>query len=1095
MKQSYTPSESAFIGRCRRMLLFVTLMLCCIALPAAAKQRSEVAGTVRDEAGAPLPGVAVTVSGTSRGTTTDGEGRFSIRADAADKLNFSFLGYKPYVTQVGTKTALDVQLTVDNTNLDEVVVIGYGVQRRRDIVGAVETIKGDLIAGRKTANVSRALQGQVPGLTLTFSDGKPSRNATIRIRGVENSIGAGGSALTLVDGMETDMNTVNPSDIESITVLKDASSTAVYGAKGTFGVILITTKKPDSGHVSVTYDGSYSIFTRTVEPRTVNNGLAWTDAFLESYKGRYNANPSSINNAMNPFTSSWYNELVKRNSDKSYEKWDVNAQGRYEYFGNYDWHDIVYKDWTSGQQHNVSVSGGGKVAKFLVSGRYFQQDGIYNYGKEDYKQYNIRGKVNIQVTPWLTLDNSLDFMKRKIYQPRVAEGNQLIQRQMEIVGAPMIGARNADGTWTHAATYIGIAGFEEGTSWEKYGKNDVHETATLTASLIKDVLVAKADFAYFYSHTDRSRARNLSTYYEGPELSSTQPATSQYRDYDYDTDRWTASATLTYTPKLGDAHSLSVMGGFNAEEETVMRTYLYREGIIIPDKVNPSLIDGDQIIWQDNGSYSASLAGFFYRLHYAYKGKYLVEASGRYDGNSKFPTSQRWGFFPSASVGWRISEEGFLAASRSWLDNLKVRFSAGTAGNGLISDAYAYLPLMELNTSNVVSGGSTFRYTRAPAPVPRSLTWEKATTYNLGLDFEALNGRLSFVADIYRRNTSDMYVVGAELPAVYGNQAPKGNYADMRTDGWEASVSWRDNFRLAGKDFHYSIRAAVWDSTSKITKYTSKTGTLPTIYKTNYYEGMTLGEIWGYKVLGLFESDEEAAGWADQSKFQYFVGGWKKGDLKLADLDDSNAVDNGSNTIGDHGDLVKIGNTSPRYCYSITTSFNWNGIGLSMMWQGVGKRDWYPAKDSGYFWGKYGRAYGFYLPWQDQDNRYTDDNGNTSAYWPRLRGYQAEHSNGIMSNANDRYLQDASYIRLKNLTLDYTFPKRIARKLHMQSLRIYFVGENLWTYSPLQKYAKNFDPEGISAGDADFGSVAGTNGDGYGYPVMRTFTFGVNVTF
>ena len=549
MKQSNTSSNPHGSRRC--LLLFAMLFACCcIALPTAAQQAGNVTGTVSDETGAPLPGVAVTVPGTGRGTTTDNDGRYSIRVDRTDKLSFNFLGYKPYTTTVGSQTKIDVQLTVDNTNLDEVVVVGYGLQRRRDIVGAVETIKGDLIAERKTANVSRALQGQIPGLTLTFSDGKPSRNATIRIRGVDNSIGAGGSALTLVDGVEADMNTVNPSDIESITVLKDASSTAVYGAKGTFGVILITTKTPEAGSVRVTYDGSYSIFTRTVEPQTINNGLAWTDAFLESYRGRYNANPSSINNAMNPFTSDWYDELVKRNSDSSYEKWRVNGQGRYEYFGNYDWHDIVYRDWTSGQQHNLSVSGGGKVAKFLVSGRYFQQDGVYNYGDEDYKQYNIRGKVSIQIAPWLTLDNSLDFMKRKIFQPRVAEGNQLIQRQMEIVGAPMIGATNADGTWTNAATYIGIAGFDEGTSWEKYAKNDIRESASLTAHLIKDVLVAKADFAYFYNHTDRSRARNLCTYYYGPELSATQPATSQYRDYDYDTDQWTTSATLTYTPNL-----------------------------------------------------------------------------------------------------------------------------------------------------------------------------------------------------------------------------------------------------------------------------------------------------------------------------------------------------------------------------------------------------------------------------------------------------------------------------------------------------------------------------------------------------------------
>ena len=402
---------------------------------------------------------------------------------------------------------------------------------------------------------------------------------------------------------------------------------------------------------------------------------------------------------------------------------------------------------------------------------------------------------------------------------------------------------------------------------------------------------------------------------------------------------------------------------------------------------------------------------------------------------------------------------------------------------------------MELKTSDVVSGGTTFRYTKGPAPVPESLTWEKATTYNLGLDFEALNGRLSFVGDIYRRNTSDMYVVGAELPAVYGNQAPKGNYADMRTDGWEASISWRDNFRLAGKDFHYSVRAAVWDSRSKITKYTSKTGTLPTIYKTNYYEGMTLGEIWGYKVLGLFESDEEAAGWADQSKFQYFVGGWKKGDLKLADLDDSNTVDNGSNTIGDHGDLVKIGNTTPRYSYSIQGGVRWNGIGISMMWQGVGKRDWYPAKESGYFWGQYGRPYSMALPWHNSD-RWSPT--NRGAYWPRLVGYSASDSGLILAQPNTRYVQDASYIRLKNLTIDYNFPKELVNKIGLQALKIYVSGENLLTFSPLKKYAKNYDPEGIYAGDADYGTNkfgSDNFGDGDGYPVMKSYTIGLSITF
>ena len=340
-----------------------------------------------------------------------------------------------------------------------------------------------------------------------------------------------------------------------------------------------------------------------------------------------------------------------------------------------------------------------------------------------------------------------------------------------------------------------------------------------------------------------------------------------------------------------------------------------------------------------------------------------------------------------------------------------------------------------------------------------------------------------------------MYVVGEELPAVFGNSAPKGNYADMRTDGWEASLSWRDSHTVAGKALSYNIKVAVWDNVSKITRYTSKTGTLPTNYKVNYYEGMTLGEMWGYKCDGLFQSDEEAQTWANYSKFTNRSATWQAGDPRYLDLNGDGYVNNGNNTIYDHGDLVKIGNTTPRYSYSIQGGVRWNGIGISMMWQGVGKRDWYPAKESGYFWGQYGRPYSMALPWQNSD-RWSPT--NRDAYWPRLVGYSASDSGLILSQPNTRYMQDASYIRLKNLTIDYNFPKELVNKIGLQALKIYVSGENLLTFSPLKKYAKNYDPEGIYAGDADYGTdKLGTDnfGDGDGYPVMKSYTIGLSITF
>lgn len=1082
-----------------RFAFLITLLL---TIPFVAFAQNTVKGVVTDKSGETLPGVVVTVHGTTRGTVTDNNGAFSIQAASADVLEVSCLGYKQQAVPVNGASSLTVVLTEDSTTLDESVVVGYGVQKRRDIVGAIETLGGEALDERKTSSVSRALQGQIPGVTLTFVDGKPTTNAAIKIRGNTTSIGSGGSALVLVDGMETDMNTVNPDDIESISVLKDASSAAVYGAKGTFGVILITTKAPKDEAVHVSYDGSLSILSRVVVPQTVNNGLKWFEEYRESYFSRYQSYSNSINNALPAFTSDWYEELKKRDADPSYEKWRVNSSGQYEYFGNYDWHDIVFRKATTANQHNVSISGGGKKVKFLVSGRYFGQDGIYNYGDEKFQQFNVRAKTDVELASWLKFSNNLSFMRRSNFQPRVAEGSQTIQRQMEIVGSPLIGVKNPDGTWTHAATYIGLAGFEEGTSWWKYNKNDVREKAELTASFFDSQLVINADFTYFYNYTDRQNCRNIYTYYSGPNATGTQPATSFLYEYFYNDNRWTTTETVTYTPHLGDKHKLTLMAGFNAEDETYLKTELYRDNILFANKVNPSLIEGENFTWKDNGSFSASLAGAFYRAHYNFADRYLVELSGRYDGNSKFPSNQRWGFFPSGSVAWRLSEEPFMSGTKEWLDNAKIRLSVGTAGNGLISNAYAYLSTMSLSDSSIADGGSKFKYTTAPSPVPDGLTWERNTTYNIGVDLEMLNGRLNFVGDVYRKMTTDMYVVGAELPAVYGNAAPKGNYADMKTDGWEFSLGWRDSFKLGGSDFSYGIKGMIWDSRSWITRYTSKTGTLPTIYSTAYYEGMELGEIWGYQIEGLFESAEEAENWADQSKFKYFTGNWEAGDLKIADLNDDNVINNGANTINDHGDLKKIGNLQPRYCYSVSLNAGWHGVGLSMMFQGVGQRDWYPQGGSGYFWGMYNRAYGFCLPWQTAENRYSDINPDVNAYWPKMRGYQSQYSGGIMFHANDRFLQKASYLRLKNVTLDYTLPAKVTRKFKVERLRFYLTGENLLTWTPLKEHAPNFDPEAISLGDNEFGitTSAGSNansaqGAGYSYPTMRNLTLGVSITF
>lgn len=428
-------------------------------------------------------------------------------------------------------------------------------------------------------------------------------------------------------------------------------------------MILLTTKKPQKGSAKVTYNGTFTFYKRATKPEMVTNGYDYTTSFLESYVNAFGKDPSNINNVFK-FSRTWYNELARRNSDPSYEKWRVNNRNVYEYFGNTNWYDVFYKDYTTGHQHNISVTGGGDVASYYVSGRMFEQDGIYNAGDEKYQQFNVKAKGIVNVKPWLRVENTTDFMYRYSHQPTSHTGisttPMTVSRMLNHQAYPVALVTNPDGTWTEAAVYTGWAGFVEGNSWRKDRKFDMNNRTAVTIDLLKDVLVAAADVSFYFNQTDRRQAVNSYTYYTGPDSSGERPSGSLYEERSYNRQKVASSATLTYTPRLGDNHSLSIMGGWNIEDYTYKSNLMSREGIIIPGKPNFSLLEGEAMTLKDNGSYDWGLVGAFYRVSYSYKGKYLLEASGRYDGNSKFPSNQRWGFFPSGSVGWRISEENFM---------------------------------------------------------------------------------------------------------------------------------------------------------------------------------------------------------------------------------------------------------------------------------------------------------------------------------------------------------------------------------------------------------------------------------------------------
>ena len=1070
-----------------------------------------VSGRVADDQNRPLVGATVVVAGTSQGTTTDLDGNFSLRVNAVDPvLKVDYLGYEPQELRVSpSQTTFDIRLALSSKAIDDVVVVGYGTVKRRDLVGAVDQVDRKVIEDRSTGTLARALQGQLPGLNITFTDSKPTRGASVNVRG-SGSIGAGGSTLVLIDGVEGSINAINPQDVESVSVLKDASSSAVYGARGAFGVVLITTKSAKKGTPVINYNGSVTINRRTVTPDVVTDGLTWINWWKDCYNGYYNGSKALLNHVDStiPYTETIYQELIRRSQDPSLARTTAlsgHDQFGWAYYDSTDWHSLFYKDYNWSTEHNLSISGGGDQADYYISGRFYDMDGIYKVGNDSYKKYDVRAKGTLKVRPWLRLTNNMSVSVIDAYEPKHQKNNSQIPRLINHTAMPLSPVKNPDGTWTAAAAKSGYAAFSEGTSWRTNDYVYLRNKFDVNIDLVKDVLTASVDYSYNYTNRKRMDAQTVIEYSKKPGeiLYESEAAGSNLQSVEYQTRYQSANAYLNWSPKLGDDHTFKALAGWNIEKQKYETLTIKREGFVTASKPSFGLMNGtttDPTV----GGYIWSYVGAFFRLNYGYKGKYLAEVSGRYDGSSKFPTNSKWGFFPSASVAWRVSEEPWMKWSEEWLDNFKIRLSAGSMGNGNVSP-YSYTSEMTVSTADdIVLGGSYPSYTSVGSTVPVSLTWEKSTTYDVGLDLDFFNNRLSVSGDYYRRYTTDMYTASVALPAVYGTGSPKGNNAEMKTDGWELSLSWRDSFKLGGKPFDYSIKAMVWDSKSVITKYVNDTGSLGTVKgfienggsPSSYYVGMTVGEIWGYTVAGLFRDQADI----DSSAIHDFVQASDKvtrpGQVKIADLDGNGFIDPGNFAVDDHGDLRIIGNQSPRYRYGVNLSARWNGIGLSVFLQGVGARDWYPGSDAGMFWGKYGRPFFALIP---SIHNYTDDmysaerNNWDTAYWPRMTTYQSNGTKNwtrLLEIPNTRYIQSAAYLRVKNIQLDYSFPKHICSAIRLQGLKIYVNAENLFTFTPLHKYAPNFDPEGLSY-DSDFASAA----DGYTYPILKSVTVGVNITF
>ncbi|MFT3902991.1 MAG: TonB-dependent receptor [Niabella sp.] len=1059
-----------------KRLSFLVLLLCICAVTSYSQTLS---GLVKNKQALPLENISVTEKGERKGTMTDKSGRFHLQVQKDTTwLVFSAVGYKTIERMVSAGSEADVTMEEESVAMDEVVVVGYGTQKKANLTGAVDQVSSKTFEGRVMANVSQMLQGASPNLNIMPADGKPTRTPAFNIRGT-TSIGQGGSALIIIDGVQADPATLNPNDIESVSVLKDAASAAIYGSRGTFGVVLITTKSAKKGKASITYSGSSSLQKPATLPDFVTDGYVYAERFYEAYNAwnNYSSVPARLNKTQT-FTLAWLEEFKKRKEQGINEEVTVDDKGNYVYYGNVDYLKALLKPRLFVQDHNLSVSGNSDKVDYYVSGRIYDYGGLFRYNTDKYTGNYLRAKGSVQVTDWLKISDNMDYSFNKYHNPTTAGEGGNIWRNIADEGHTSAPIFNPDGTFTFPAAYT-VGDFIYGKSGEDSRETNLRNTTGMEMKFFDNRFRVKGDFTFTNNYYTSTRKRIPVPYSvkEGEILSLKTSFNDNIYLVSQDTKNLFLNLYSEYEDNFGKDHYFKGLLGYNYEQQVYNSSYITKTGLLNENIENINLALGDATT--ATGGYNKyRVAGVFFRLNYAFREKYLLEVNGRYDGSSKFPENEQWGFFPSVSAGWRISKESFWNLPASSISDLKIRGSYGSLGNGNISP-YVFLNQYSISTSGRVLNGVKNPVTSVPIVIPDNLTWETARTSNIGIDIAALNNKLTLTADAYIRKTLNMYTVGQTLPDVFGAASPKGNYADLTTKGFEISLGYRNEFSLAGKPFNYSLTASLADYKAKIDRYNNLTGNLD-----DYYVGQTLGEIWGYVTQGFFQSQEEIDAAPKQTLIKSSSSGKiYPGDIRFADLDGNGVIDYGDNTITKHGDKKIIGNSTPRYTYNFSTNFGWNNIFLSAFVQGVGKQDWYPSNEA-IFWGQYNRPYNNMPSWH-VNNYWTED--HRDAYFPRYAGYNSS----LKTTPQTKYLQNVAYVRLKNLQVGYSLPQQLVSKWHLQAVRVSLLGENLWTWSPLYKKTKDIDVANIGASDPDFGTGSG---DGFNYPTLKSYSFNILIT-
>ena len=1006
-----------------------------------------ISGKVLDSDGLPVIGAGVFVAGSTQGTVTDHEGQWTLELKNQNvKIEISSLGFSTQTLNVSGKSNFDVVLKPDTQYLDEVVVVGYGTQKKVNLTGSVSMVNSEDMAARPISSLSSGLQGMLPGVTVVNSSGQPGAdNTTIRVRGI-GTIG-NANPLILIDGVEGDISSINPEDIESVSVLKDAASAAIYGARAANGVLLVTTKK--------------ALGTNESTPRVT----------LGAYVGFQT--PTRLPEMCDAIEFMTLDNEARQNVgtavgwiDSQFDK--VSTGSDPNYFGNTDWLSQVLNPYALQQNYTLAINGNLGASGYMLSYRYFDQDGLTAGSSTGEQRHNVRLKLDTKLLDRITISSNLSYTSRKITSPvnSLTDGGGAIYNAMRI--APNVPVRYTDGTWAYGGGNTNpLAILEDG------GRSVTDSDEFSILEVVKVDILKGWDVSATYNLTSFNSLRDIlkkTIVFKNPQEEEpyVYGKPNSLKNIDARNLQQTFILQSNFDFTFGK-NNLSGVVGMSQEWYTARRFEASRTSLTT--EKNPTLNLGDPNSMSNDSEYSSwALRSGFARVSYNYDERYLVEANLRYDLSSRFHKDNRGGLFPSVSAGWRLSEEPFMAFAKPLFDNIKFRASWGMLGNQYVgSSDYPYLSVLQAYTSDLslIGTSATTGYVQSTLANP-NLSWEKIKMFDVGLDIAMLNNRLNLSFDWYNKDTEGI-LLELNYPAQIGPDPSEENAGKVNNKGWELDLNWREQ----RGDFYYGIGFNLSDVKNSIVDLAGNSPDLSG-YQVRMV-GYPIDAFYGYVAEGLitpedFKISDTKNHVYSLPKIPVILGNdYQPGDIKYKDISGPDGKPDGR--ITPEYDKVVLGSNIPRYTYSFRGDLAWKGLDFSFVIQGVGKCDGYLAGSARHAFQDMA-AY----PQKVHLQRYNVvTNPDPNAAYPRLT-----YNTGFNQNTFSTYwMEDASYLRLKNVQLGYTFPEKWMKKARIDKMRLYLSGDNLLTFS---KFFYAYDPETpVSKG-------------GY-YPQIKTVVMGLNITF